>query len=313
LNAGDSTSVLTVGIVLSSSIGANQKGLIMMQGLLDGLSILPTSTWADGDPVYLGDTAGTITKTKPAAPKHLVYLGVVTTASNGSAGRMYVRVQNGYELEELHNVSITSPTNNQLLQYESSTSLWKNKTIDKSTVGLGNVDNTSDASKPVSTAQQTALDLKLNKSKYISVGYTQVTGVTSQTVLASLKIPAGTYVSGESFEVIVTPNKSVTASSVSFNVYHATSVNGTTNAICTAISLSTTQRTGYLMRALTIDGTTLRNSMPASSSGITPIAGIVVGATTTFNPAVDNWITVTVNPSVVSESAGCNQITIRPL
>jgi hypothetical protein len=29
-------------------------------------------------------------------------------------------------------------------------------------VGLGNVDNTSDANKPVSTAQQTALDLKAN-------------------------------------------------------------------------------------------------------------------------------------------------------
>lgn len=167
--------------------------------------------------------------------------------------------------------------------------------------------------KGVTSTIQTQIDSKVNKSKYISVGYTQVTGVTSQTVLASLKIPAGTYVSGESFEVIVTPNKSVTASSVSFNVYHATSVNGTTNAICTAISLSTTQRTGYLMRALTIDGTTLRNSMPASASGIMPIAGTTVGATTTFNPAVDNWITVTVNPSVVSESAGVNQITIRPL
>jgi hypothetical protein len=35
-------------------------------------------------------------------------------------------------------------------------------TLDSSDVGLGNVDNTSDANKPVSTAQQTALDLKAN-------------------------------------------------------------------------------------------------------------------------------------------------------
>lgn len=35
-------------------------------------------------------------------------------------------------------------------------------TVTKSDVGLGNVDNTSDANKPVSTAQQTALDLKSN-------------------------------------------------------------------------------------------------------------------------------------------------------
>ena len=35
--------------------------------------------------------------------------------------------------------------------------------LTKSDVGLGNVDNTSDANAPVSTAQQTALDLKDNK------------------------------------------------------------------------------------------------------------------------------------------------------
>ncbi len=45
----------------------------MLQGLLDGLSTLPTSTWADGDPVFLGATAGSITNVKPYAPNHLVY------------------------------------------------------------------------------------------------------------------------------------------------------------------------------------------------------------------------------------------------
>lgn len=41
-------------------------------------------------------------------------------------------------------------------------------TLVKSDVGLGNVDNTSDANKPVSTAQQTALDLKANSSALTS-------------------------------------------------------------------------------------------------------------------------------------------------
>ena len=35
--------------------------------------------------------------------------------------------------------------------------------VTKEQVGLGNVDNTSDVNKPVSTAQQTALDLKVDK------------------------------------------------------------------------------------------------------------------------------------------------------
>ena len=124
-NTSDATSAQTVGIVLSTSIANNQKGLIIVNGQLDGLNIFPTATWSDGDAVYLGATAGSITNVKPFAPNHLVYLGFVTTASNGSAGRMYVRVQNGYEMQELHNVSAQSPSNNDILKYNTTTSLWE--------------------------------------------------------------------------------------------------------------------------------------------------------------------------------------------
>jgi hypothetical protein len=128
-NSTDATSAQTIGIVLSTSIAANQKGLIIMQGQIDGLNLFPTSTWADGDAVYLGATAGSFSKTKPLAPNHLVYLGFVTTASNGSAGRMYVRVQNGYEMNEIHDVQIASLANNDILKYNSSTDLWENSNV----------------------------------------------------------------------------------------------------------------------------------------------------------------------------------------
>ena len=129
-NTSDSTSAQTVGLVLSTSIAANQKGFIMLQGLLDGLSILkPADGWADGDAVYLNNTAGTITKTKPYAPNHLVYLGFVTTASPGAAGRMYVRVQNGYELDELHNVQARTPSNKDTIYYDSADSQWKTASL----------------------------------------------------------------------------------------------------------------------------------------------------------------------------------------
>jgi hypothetical protein len=128
-NSTDATSAQTVGLVLSTSIGVNQKGIIMMQGLLDNLSILPTSTFSDGDTIYLGATAGSITNVKPYAPNHLVYLGVVTTASNGNAGRMYVRVQNGYELDELHNVAAQSPADKDGIFFNTATQLWEKKSI----------------------------------------------------------------------------------------------------------------------------------------------------------------------------------------
>ena len=130
-NTSDATSASTLGIVLSTSIAANQKGLIIMQGQLDGLSLFPTATWADGDPVFLSATPGGLTKTKQYAPNHLVYLGIVTTANNGSAGRMYVKVQNGYELDELHNVQAQSPTYKDTLWYDNTVSpaQWKTNSI----------------------------------------------------------------------------------------------------------------------------------------------------------------------------------------
>jgi hypothetical protein len=100
-----------------------------MQGQLDNLNIFPTSTWADGDPIYLGATAGTLTNIKPSAPNHLVYIGYVLTASNGSAGRMYVRPQNGYELRELHDVQANSPANNSTLYYDLAVTQWKTASI----------------------------------------------------------------------------------------------------------------------------------------------------------------------------------------
>lgn len=53
--------------------------------------------------------------------------------------------------------------------------------VDKTDVGLGNVDNTSDANKPVSTAQQTALNLKQNSL----VSGTNIKTVNSNTLLGS--------------------------------------------------------------------------------------------------------------------------------
>ena len=173
-NTSDATSAQTVGLVLSASITAGQKGLIIMQGLLDGLSILPTSTFSDGDPIYLGATAGTLTNVKPYAPNHLVYLGVVTTASNGSAGRMYVRVQNGYELDELHNVQAQSPSLKDVLWYDNTVSPAQWKTASISTI-LGytpeNVANKTDVMSGNTTSSTKYLSTKGAYDWVIGLGY----------------------------------------------------------------------------------------------------------------------------------------------
>ena len=96
-------------------------------GLLAGLD---TSTATAGDPVWLGVNGALIfgLANKPVAPAHLVYIGVVTRVQSNN-GEIFVNVQNGFELNEIHDVLITSVANNQGLFYESATSLWKNKSI----------------------------------------------------------------------------------------------------------------------------------------------------------------------------------------
>ena len=119
-NTGDATSAKTFGLA-NQAIAAGQTGFVMCQGVIEGLNL---STFASGDSLYLGSTPGSLTNIKQYAPNHLVYIGVVERANAGN-GQIYVRVQNGYELDELHNVSAQSPTNGQTLVYNSVNSLWE--------------------------------------------------------------------------------------------------------------------------------------------------------------------------------------------
>lgn len=120
INTGDATSAKTIGIA-AENITAGGTGMIICQGQLSGLSL---GTYTDGDSVYLSSTAGGFTATKPYAPNHLVYIGTVERANAGN-GILYVRIQNGYEMDELHNVSAQNPTNGQVLIYNETTDLWE--------------------------------------------------------------------------------------------------------------------------------------------------------------------------------------------
>lgn len=124
-NLGDAFSAKTFGLMLDT-VPVGQTGTVMCQGLLVGVD---TGAFAEGDTIYLGATAGSITNVKPYAPNHLVYLGVVVRANQGQ-GEIYVRPQNGYEIEELHNVNINHNVglaNGQILVYNAANQLWENQ------------------------------------------------------------------------------------------------------------------------------------------------------------------------------------------
>lgn len=123
-NTSDAGSAKTLGLA-AEDITSNQNGFVICQGVLSGIN---TGSYNEGDTLYLGATAGTLTATKPYAPNHLVYIGVVEKANNG-AGQIYVRAQNGYEMDELHNVDAKNPNDKDGLFYNISTSLWEHKQI----------------------------------------------------------------------------------------------------------------------------------------------------------------------------------------
>ena len=126
----DSTSAQTLGL-MSADLANNSNGYVTVIGLITNMD---TSAYTDGAQLYLsGTTAGTLTATKTYAPTHLVYVAVVEHA-HPTQGKLFVKVQNGYELDEIHNVSAQSPSNGQTIIYNATTSLWEKGTL---TAGTG--------------------------------------------------------------------------------------------------------------------------------------------------------------------------------
>ena len=109
----DPNSADTLGIV-AENINNNQEGFIMTSGLLTNINTtgsLQGETWADGDILFLSPyTPGYITKVRPIGPNHTVILGFVVH-SHPTQGKIFVKIDNGYELGELHDAHFTSYAN----------------------------------------------------------------------------------------------------------------------------------------------------------------------------------------------------------
>jgi hypothetical protein len=119
--------------VLKNDIANNAYGDVVTIGSVTNLDTRTSATHpftidtlSDGQTIYLSPTnAGYITNIKPYAPNHLVYIGKVVRTSPTN-GYIEYQIQNGYELDELHDVNVTGRTNGDILIYNSGTTLWEN-------------------------------------------------------------------------------------------------------------------------------------------------------------------------------------------
>lgn len=112
----------TLGIT-REAISNNANGVVVVFGLLESVD---TTAFSEGDKLYLSPSvAGGITSVKPTSPNHEVGLGIVTFSN--ANGSIEVNIESGIHIEDLHDVLIASPNDGELLSYDASTNLWKNK------------------------------------------------------------------------------------------------------------------------------------------------------------------------------------------
>lgn len=121
--ADSDTNSMTVLGVVTEDIANNQQGFITTEGLVRDID---TSAFPEGAVIWLSpDSPGQLTATKPSAPDHLVMIGYCVR-SHATVGSILVKVQNGYELGELHDVLLTAVANGDVLTYDAALGVWKN-------------------------------------------------------------------------------------------------------------------------------------------------------------------------------------------
>jgi nitrogen fixation protein len=290
----DLNSADTLGIV-TETIAANQEGFIITVGQLEGINTtgsLQGETWADGDVLYLSPTtAGRITNIKPnGSTGHIVVIGYVEYA-HANNGKIYVKIMNGWELDELHNVFIDTPLNNQALTYESSTDLWKNKTIIEDSITNGVTDKA-----PSQNAVFDALALKQNiVSLYNLTSQITHTGTTAKTLLLTYFIPANTFTNGDflNFSALVTKAANIGSTTHTIEINTTNTLTGAT--IITTAGFNTTNLSLKLKREIALTGGNgyVLNISNNTQNDQTINAAANTMPTFTYNLAADLYLFVT--------------------
>lgn len=126
------TSKGTIGIV-AQQILADTEGFVQTTGPMYNLNTIGLTA---GNVLFLSETEGEWTATEPTPPAHGVRLAYVERV-HATAGSVYIKIDNGYELGELHNVSDSAVGITAFLTKNSSTNVWTSRTATEARGDLG--------------------------------------------------------------------------------------------------------------------------------------------------------------------------------
>lgn len=158
----EETSMGVIGVV-TSDIEDNGTGYATTFGLVRDLD---TSTFSAGDVIFLSaTTAGAFVNVKPATPNHNVNIGRIVR-SNDTDGVIFVSIDTGFEINDLHDVQDITPTiDNAALVYDTGDGYYKHQLIDHTTLTNIGVDT------------HDTIDLKIDNLNTAADGYVNQSGI----------------------------------------------------------------------------------------------------------------------------------------
>jgi hypothetical protein len=279
-NATEATSSKVLGLLETTGVTNDIINVVTFE-LLAGLD---TSTATVGDAVWLGTSGNLIfgLASKPIAPAHLVYIGVVTRVS-ATVGEIFINIQNGFELNEIHDVLIDTPLNNQVLAYDTASGLWKNN--GKAVFAL--------VKDSIPTSAHT--------------GTTSVTQIGSSILIPANTFSANDYFSLDSFGVAKTGILGTL-----FCRFITNTSDTLTGATLLARSfLVATQISANMQRIFEIEGGLIKCRINGTTNVFTDKqATTVAGLSASFDPTIDNYFFTTVELTNATDSVVRTQIVI---
>jgi hypothetical protein len=253
----------TIGIATETfSVGAN--GFVTSYGIVHGLD---TTAFAEGDFLYVGIN-GALVNTTPTQPAYSVFIGICIKVDN-TDGHIFVCPNVFQALSQSSDVSITSPNNNDVLQYNSASGLWINKT----TIFSSTTDGTT------------------------------VTGTTAETITYTCAIPANSFAVGDDIQIRFRFRKATSTGSTTYLVYVNTSavIAGATKVATLTTSSTRFQQFKRDMAIKSSTDTQVFSTTTSAATDDTTNAGFP--ASLNINWTITQYFVITITNAVSGDSA----------
>jgi len=286
----EATAATTLGIT-AESIADGAEGFVCVTGLLRAVT---TTGLTEGQIVWLSETAGDLTSTRPTQPAHGVFMGLCVKSAGAGGGILYVSVINGLELEELHDVLITTPAANQILKRNSGNTLW----VNASGAALTKTDDTNvtlTLGGSASTALVNAASLTLGWTGQLALSRGGTGASTAQAAINALAgaTTSGQYLRGDGSNVtlsaiqagdvpILNQNTTGTAAGLSSTLAVSSGGTGQTSYTDGQLLIGNTATTSLSKATLTAgSGVTITNGNGTITIAASGSGGTVTGVTAT--------------------------------